>query len=158
MTSQSSRACISAICRTSSGTWSVRARATAGGRFPQNRSRASAFSQSAAVFPTSGSVIAAFLPRLRGLARAWSDIPNFVARLGPFFGRGLLPICKFLGAFKTLRCLSSDALVQFLQEPTGRVFHRFFVSPVLSPVPAVHGQTMQHKDTRDHGNSYPQHG
>jgi hypothetical protein len=24
--------------------------------------------------------------------------------------------------------------------------------------PAVHGQTMQHKDTRDHGKSYAQHG
>jgi hypothetical protein len=38
---------------------------------------------------------------------------------------------NLVGAFKALRSLSSNALVQFCQEPTSRIFETFSLSPVL---------------------------
>jgi hypothetical protein len=54
-------------------------------------------------------------------------------------GQLRLLISNSFGALKALRSLLSDALVQFLQEPTSRVFHTFSLSPALSRVPVVHG-------------------
>jgi hypothetical protein len=86
----------------------------------------------------------------------------FALRFVPTFSRirrdirpGLL---NSVGAFKALRSLSSNALVQFLQEPASSIFHRLTLAPVLSPVPVLHASNRHQKDTRDHGNSYPQHG
>lgn len=50
-------------------------------------------------------------------------------------------------------------LVQACKQASGGVTQTFRFPPVRALLsPAVHGQTMQHKDTRDHGNSYRQHG
>lgn len=155
------RSTFSAIC-VSNGVVRVRTRATVGPRNFVDYRRASAYSQSA---PVTSFVrwIAAILPERRRLAgRFERSGPVFGARLPAIFSRirrdirpGLL---NSVGAFKALRSLSSNAFVQFCQEPTSRVFHRLTLAPVLSPVPVLHTSNRHQKDTRDHGKSYAQHG
>jgi hypothetical protein len=92
-----------------------------------------------AVLPNSGSVIASILPVWRKLRRTVELTQAPVLRIfsSPYRGRVWRLILNFGRAFGA-GSLSSNALVQFLQEPASRVFHRFFVAPVLSSVPVLH--------------------
>ena len=108
-------------------------------RFSRTNAHNPVRNQSAAVFPTSGGVIAAFLPRLRRLAARTLErfVPLVCARaLAAIFSRirrdtrpGLLNFCR---AFKAAGKPSLlRALVQHPQKSGRSVFHRFQFSPVL---------------------------
>ncbi len=108
-------------------------------------------------------VIAAFLPlRCQLAGRFERSGPVFGARLPAIFSRirrdirpGLLNFCRRFGSGKP----SFLPLVQHPQK-SGRSITQTFRFPPIGALlsPAVHGQTMQQKDARDHGKSYPQHG
>ena len=135
-------------------------------RFSRTNAHNPVRNQSAAVFPTSGGVIAAFLPRLRRLAARTLErfVPLVCARaLAAIFSRirrdirpGLLNFCRPLVAAGKPSFFCS--LLKHRQEPRSGIFNAFTLAPVLSPVPVLHASNRHQKDTRDHGKSYAQHG
>lgn len=77
----------------------------------------------------------------------------FSSHEGPL--RLIQNFCRRFGSGKP----SFLPLVQACKQASGSITQTFRFPPIGALLsPAVHGQTMQHKDTRDHGNSYPQHG
>lgn len=148
LSSPKPRSVFSAVCR-SNGIVLGRTRATVGSRFSLNASLASASHSNPAAF---------ILPGGGPLRRSVEPTRTPMAPLLRIFSRGPREILNLFGAFKALRSLSSNALVQFLQEPASSIFHRLTLAPVLSPVPVLHASNRHQKDTRDHGKSYAQHG
>jgi len=108
--------------------------------------------QSAAVFPTSGSVIAAFLPRLRRLAARTLErfVPLVCARaLAAIFSRirrdirpGLLNFCRHFGSGKP--SFLRVAFVNDCRQPANRIRSTFQFAPI-SPSVVVH---MSNSDRR----------
>jgi hypothetical protein len=144
----SSRACYSAICRTSSGTWSIRARATVGPRNFVDYSRASAYSQSAPV-----TSFVRVISGVTSLARvAWGRTVEhsrtiFALRFVPIFSRirrdirpGLLNFCRRFGSGKPSFLRS---LVQHPEKSGRSVAHGFQFAPV--PLCAVAHVSNMHR-------------
>jgi hypothetical protein len=97
--------------------------------------------------------IAAFLPlrrrlrepvELRGPSRLRAPA-LFSSHEGP-----LRLICNFLGAFKALRSLSSNALVQDCRQAASSIFNTFSLSPAFLSAPVHHGNN---HDSRSVGNA-----
>lgn len=127
-------ACNSAICSESAS--GIRTRGALGvhtmHKIHTRQIRASVRLQSVACHRFGDVISAVPSPRRSRLARAWSDIPNLVARLGPLFGRGLLPIVNLCRAFKAAGKPSFlCSLLKHRQEPRSGIFHTFSLSPVL---------------------------
>lgn len=133
------RSVFSAVCR-SNGIVLGRTRATVGSRFPRNIRLASAYSNPAAFILPGGGPLRLAIDATRTLKHLASRI----------FSRGPLLISNSVGAFKALRSLSSNAFVQFCQEPTSRVFHRLTLAPAFLSVPVDHGNN---HDSRRVGNA-----
>jgi hypothetical protein len=140
MPNLSSRACISAICRTNGGTWSIRTRATVGPRNCVDYSRASANPQSTGLLPKLAGVIAAVsslcVRRLAGSFEAQrtrlalSYRPIFSSRGLSLLTREFLPAQVLAGrVFSFLR-----TLVQNPQKPGRSVVHALSFSPIVYQV------------------------
>jgi hypothetical protein len=138
MTSSKTRSVYSAICR-SNGVFLVRARATVGSRFPQNASRASAYSHPLPAILPFGNVIASILPVWRRLAGSFEALRTPLALSSrPFFStpyRGHLRrlISAILAGAKstTGKCFSLlRALVQDANQTASRIFHGFVLTPI----------------------------
>jgi hypothetical protein len=174
MTSLSSRACHSAICRTSSGTWRIRARATTGGRFSQSVRRASAslFQSVAPLSSGCGNWIAACLPWQRRLPtariertqsqRALLAVGTFLS--SPYRGRVWRLILQIFAGSQVLtagKCFPFlSALVQYPQKSDGGITHGFGFAPVsfLSSFALCHVRNMQHRSVQSHGKNHRNHG
>lgn len=50
------------------------------------------------------------------------------------------------------------SLLKHRQEPRSGIFNALTLAPAFLPVPVLHASNRHQKDTRDHGNYYPQHG
>lgn len=151
------RSTFSAIC-VSNGVVLGRARATVGLPQDSRYSRALARFQSAFGYPFERRIAAVSSNGWRKLAGKLERTRTPIARFPAIFVLGPRTICNFLGAFKALRSLSSNALVQFLQEPTSRVFHSLFLAPAFLSVPVLHVSNRHQKDGRDHGKSTRKYG
>lgn len=161
---QSSRACISAICRTSSGTWSIRARATAGRRFPQCISRVSDLFQSVAVVAFSDVISAAHSLGSEVLRLAIEATRTLKPLASRIFRRGPLLICNgglhptTAGRFSISRFLCALRVLQdFTRQGTDLLHFTPSAEPLcLGLVALCDGHTVERKEracpTRDGSN------